>query len=119
MSLVGPGSSRSIPDRDLFERFLAAVPAGYTSGLFEGKRWSATKKPSADGRRIWLFAEELGANGIVSFNAYRLTDGTFLVKPCEMSMTKVEEFVLGYRFGDDADGSGEPKALNTFGLAGI
>lgn len=79
--------------------------------MFGGRRWSATKKPSPDGSRIWLFAEELGANGIVSFNAYRLTDGTFLVKPCEMSMAKVEEFVLGYRMGQNSDGSVETRPL--------
>ncbi|AVA24310.1 hypothetical protein [Rhizobium sp. NXC24] len=51
---------------------------------------------SLDGRRTCLFAEELGGRDIVSFNIYRLS-GHLTLKPCEMSSSKVIDFLLGFR----------------------
>lgn len=79
-----------------FERALAQIPTGYSEGEFRGRRWGATVKRSADGKRISLFAEDLADNDIVSFNLYRLDHGDAL-KPCEMSSEKVMTFVLEYR----------------------
>jgi len=81
----------------LFEVALAQLPAGYLEGNFKGRRWSATVKRSLDGRREWLFAEDLGGSDIVSFNLYRLENGRHTLRPCEMSQAKVVEFVIGFR----------------------
>ncbi|KAA3515358.1 hypothetical protein [Agrobacterium rosae] len=75
---------------------LSRIPDGYVRGKFDGRLWGATIKRSADGRRIWLFAEELAGTDIVSFNLYRIKSGAAVLKPCEMSCEKVIEFVLGF-----------------------
>ncbi|WP_425375678.1 hypothetical protein [Rhizobium laguerreae] len=51
---------------------------------------------SQDGKRTWLYGEELSGSDIVSFNFYRLAGPGSLLKPCEMSSAKVIEFVLGF-----------------------
>ncbi|MBD9453930.1 hypothetical protein IB244_20645 [Rhizobium sp. RHZ02] len=84
-------------DIPAFEVALAQLPAGYLEGNFKGRRWSVTVKRSADGRREWLFAEDLGGSDIVSFNLYRLENGRHTLRPCEMSQAKVVEFVIGFR----------------------
>ncbi len=79
-----------------FERALAAFPEGYVAGHFHGRRWGSTVKRSDDGRRVWLFAEELGGVEIVSFNLYLLSSDRTMLKPCEMASKKVTEFVIGF-----------------------
>jgi len=83
-------------DLEPFSRALDALPAGYGEGLFEGRRWSATLRRSADGRRRWLWGEELGGPGRVSANVYRLNAALRLL-PCEMPAETVIRFVLGFR----------------------
>ena len=81
-----------------FDVFLAAfdaLPAGGYGGTYKGKRYRVTKSVMAPGRSQKLEAEELGGQDYISFNLYRLSDGTSLLKPCEMSEDKVVDFVLG------------------------
>jgi len=80
-----------------FERALDQLTKGHQEGGFGGRRWGATVHKSKDGRRVWLFAEELGGREIVSFNLYRTNDSGSVLKPCEMSSEKVVEFVLHFR----------------------
>nr|WP_244441801.1 hypothetical protein [Rhizobium grahamii] len=80
-----------------FEEAFGQLPSGYMEGNFEGRRWSATVRRSADARRMWMLAEELGGNEIVSFNWYQLSDGHGILKPCEMSVSRVVDFILGFR----------------------
>ncbi|MGO6731241.1 hypothetical protein ACCT24_30355 [Rhizobium ruizarguesonis] len=77
-----------------FEDALAKLPDGYLEGYFGGRRWGVTVKRSEDGKRTWLYGEELGGTDIVSFNLYRLAGSGPILKPCEMSSAKVIEFVL-------------------------
>lgn len=93
---------RSSPDLDEFQRSFARLRDGYSEGRFNGRRWSATVKRSADGRRAWLFAEELGGTDIVSFNWYAPGQGNGVLKPCEMSSSKVTQFVLMFEPADIA-----------------
>ncbi|WP_327206232.1 hypothetical protein [Rhizobium beringeri] len=58
-----------------------------------------TVKRSEDGKRTWLYGEELSGTDIVSFNLYRLAAPGSILKPCEMSSAKVIEFVLGFEPG--------------------
>ena len=74
---------------------LDALPAVYGEGDYRGRRWGVTLTASPDGRRSWLYGEELGGGGRVSFNLYRLAAGP-LLKPCEMPASVVIGFVLGY-----------------------
>jgi hypothetical protein len=79
-----------------FRSALARLPSGYSERGVDGRRWAATVTRSADGRRTWLFAEELGGNNVVSFNWYVLARDQGVLKPCEMSSSKVIEFVLAF-----------------------
>lgn len=81
--------------KSMVTRALAVLPDGYSEGQFNDRHWGVTIKRSADGKRTWLYAEELGGRDIVSFNLYRLSSG-FTLKPCEMSSSKVIEFLLDF-----------------------
>lgn len=80
---------------DAFLTAFDALPTGAYGGTFDGKRYRITKTVMATGRSQKLEAEELGGNDYISFNLYRFTDGTSLLKPCEMAEEKVITFVLG------------------------
>lgn len=82
-----------------FEDALARLPDGYVDGNFGGRPWGATVKRSRDGKRTWLYGEELGGTDVVSFNLYRLEGSKTVLKPCEMSSRKVIEFLLGFEPG--------------------
>jgi hypothetical protein len=78
--------------------FLAAfdaLPFGAFEVTFGGHRYRVAKTRFSGDRSQKLVAEELGGNGYISFNLYRLTDGRALLKPCEMPAETVEAFVLG------------------------
>ncbi|MGO7265040.1 hypothetical protein [Rhizobium leguminosarum] len=79
-----------------FDDALAKLPDGYVDGYFGNRSWGVTVKRSEDGKRTWLYGEELSGSDIVSFNLYRLAGPGSLLKPCEMSSAKVIEFVLGF-----------------------
>ncbi|RWY68536.1 hypothetical protein EHI46_24250 [Rhizobium leguminosarum] len=79
-----------------FESALAKLPDGYVDGYFGNRPWGVTVKRSEDGKRTWLYGEELSRTDIVSFNLYRLAGAGSTLKPCEMSSAKVIEFVLGF-----------------------
>jgi hypothetical protein len=83
-------------DLDAFARALDLLPEGFREGAFEGRRWGVTLNRSPDGRRRWLWGEELGGPGRVSANVYRLEEGLRLL-PCEMPAETVVAFVLGFR----------------------
>ncbi|MGR9298639.1 hypothetical protein ACU8L5_25550 (plasmid) [Rhizobium leguminosarum] len=72
-----------------FEDALSKLPDGYIDGYFVGRSWGVTVKRSEDGKRTWLYREELRATDIVSFNLYRLAGPRSILKPCEMSTGKV------------------------------
>jgi len=72
---------------------LLALPNGANNVLYKGKRYLLTKYTLLDGKLIKIYAEELGANDIVSGNYYPSMKGGML-KPCEMSDAKVIDFVL-------------------------
>jgi len=75
---------------------LAALPRGHGEGRYEGRRWGVTVKGSEDGRRWWIWGEELAGPDRISGNLYVLAGGRALLKPCEMPIDKVRAFVLGY-----------------------
>ncbi|WP_132575426.1 hypothetical protein [Rhizobium sp. BK591] len=79
-----------------FDDALAKLPDGYVDGHFGNGSWGVTVKRSEDGKRIWLYGEELSGTEIVSFNLYRLAGPGPTLRPCEMSSAKVIEFVLGF-----------------------
>ncbi|MEM9584134.1 MAG: hypothetical protein AAGA08_13570 [Pseudomonadota bacterium] len=88
-------SSGALP-LDAFLQAFDALPFGASEGVFEGRRYIATKSALAAGNAQKLVAEELGGNDYVSLNLYRLQTGPVL-KPCEMPKAKVMAFVAGFQ----------------------
>lgn len=80
-----------------FKLCLGMLPDGHMRGEFKGRRWGVTVRRSPDDRRLWLYGEELGGKDIVSFNLFVGSGDRRLLKPCEMSSTKVIDFVLGFQ----------------------
>ena len=80
---------------DHFLDRLSRIPAGYSEGDFDARRYGVTHRSSADGKRAWLYGEELGGDNRISCNVYRIAGRTIL-KPCEMPEQKVIDFVLGF-----------------------
>lgn len=72
------------------------MPVGYGEGSFDHRRYGVTLDASADRRRRWLYAEELGGTDRISFDLYALNDGRLALRPCEMPAAKVIDFVLRY-----------------------
>ena len=72
---------------------LLALPNGANDVMYKGKRYLLLKKTLLKGKLLKVYAEELGANDIVSGNYYPTMKGGML-KPCEMSDDKVIDFVL-------------------------
>ncbi len=70
-----------------------ALPIGGYGATAYGKRWRVTKSVMANGRSQKLEAEELGGQGYISFNLYRLANGQAILKPCEMPEETVTDFV--------------------------
>lgn len=79
---------------DTFMTAFDALPFGGYGGSAFGRRWRVTKSRFADARSQKLEAEEMGGEGYISMNLYRLATGDALLKPCEMSEDKVRNFVL-------------------------
>ena len=79
-------------DPEFLAKFDSLPVGGYGGTAFD-KRWRVTKAVMASGRSQKLEAEELGGNGYVSMNLYRLADGTAILKPCEMPEAEVVAFL--------------------------
>jgi hypothetical protein len=82
---------------DDFLARLDSLPRGYSEGLYDGRRYGITLSSSADGKRRWLYGEELGGADRISCNVYLLPAGRLALKPCEMPAGKVIHFVMGLR----------------------
>lgn len=77
----------------LFYEKLLTLPEGANDVAYNNKRYLLRKETLLDGKLLKLYAEELGGNDIVSGNYYpTIKNGT--LNPCEMSDTKVIDFVL-------------------------
>ena len=73
---------------------LVALPRGYFTARFDGRRYGVVNTPHAQGRSFKLFAEELGGPDRISLNIYAPAAGPPALRPCEMAADKVTAFVL-------------------------
>lgn len=73
-----------------------ALPAGTHIGKYQGARYVFSKTSFANGKSWKLVAEQLDGTDYVSLNLYALQDRT-VIRPCEMSLSKVCDFILGLR----------------------
>ncbi|MCG7520255.1 hypothetical protein [Ruegeria sp. Ofav3-42] len=81
------------------EPFLSAffaIPAGSSTGRVCGRRYIVNRTELAGGKSHKLVAHELGSGDYISLNLYLTRNSGALLRPCEMSVQKVTDFVLGF-----------------------
>lgn len=71
---------------------LARLPEGYSEGMFEGHKYRLEKTTFKGGRSVKFYARALDGPDFVSLNLYNLARGE-VVKPCEMPLAKVQDFL--------------------------
>lgn len=78
---------------DDMRKVLAAWPQGYFTATFRGRRYGVTNSSHAAGQSLKLYAEELGGPDFISLNLYTPAHGDPQLRPCEMPVEKVMDFV--------------------------
>ncbi len=68
------------------------IPAGYSEGRYNGKKYGISKTTFNNQKSFKIFAEELGGNDFISLNYY-ITRQKEWLKPCEMPEQKVVDFL--------------------------
>lgn len=74
-----------------------AIPAGTSTGRSNGKRYTVSRTELAGGKSLKLVADELGGGDYISLNLYLTRNNGALLRPCEMSVQMVSDFVIGWR----------------------
>ena len=82
---------------DSFLTAFFALPQGTFTGLAGGRRYVASRSVLAGGQSHKLVAHELSGPDYVSLNLYVTRSGKALLRPCEMPVEKVVDFVLSLR----------------------
>lgn len=76
-----------------FDHKIKSLADGAYDISFHETRYLLRKQTLLEGRLIKLYAEELGGNDFISLNYYpTIKEG--LLKPCEMPVQKVVDFIL-------------------------
>ncbi len=76
-----------------FDEKIAVLKDGAYAVLYQKRRYMLRKETRLHGRLVKLYAYDLGGNDFVSLNYYK-TKQKNLLKPCEMDVAKVIDFVL-------------------------
>jgi hypothetical protein len=77
-----------------FVALFGRIPLGWSEVHYTGRRYGVTSSIAANGRKLAVYAEELGGRDVISANLY-LTAGGAQLKPCEMPAAKVIDFLSG------------------------
>jgi hypothetical protein len=77
---------------DTFRKNLLALPENSFYVIYKNDKYLTTKQTILNGKIVKLYAKQLKGNDIVSCN-YFINVKNGLLKPCEMSETKVINFV--------------------------
>ncbi len=72
------------------------LPKAYSIVSYHGKNYGVTRTDFNDGKSYKIYAEELGGTDFISLNYYILTSKN-LLKPCEMPVDKVIDFLMNYK----------------------
>ena len=78
--------------KDTLLHIIETLPEGYSTVLFESKKYGLTKTTFTNGKSYKIYAEELQGTNFISLNYY-LTSTSELLKPCEMPAEKVTRFL--------------------------
>lgn len=73
---------------------ILSLPPDYSEVNYDGRTYGLTRQDFSGGRSLKVFAEELGGTDFISFNYYLTQNGPQL-KPCEMPVAKVQNFLTG------------------------
>lgn len=84
------------------------LPRGHSEALLDGKRYRVNRQDHANGRSVAVQARAVDDGDWISFNAYRLSDGVHL-RPCEMPLAKVTDFLANYRLLSSSDPQDTPQ----------
>ena len=74
-----------------FDKRIKELPDGAYDVVYENRRYLCRKETHLKGQLIKLYAEELGGNNFISLNYYVEKK---LLKPCEMPVVKVVDFIM-------------------------
>ncbi|WP_171239925.1 MULTISPECIES: hypothetical protein [unclassified Ruegeria] len=74
-----------------------ALPAGTSTGRFKGNPYVLTRTELAGGKSQKLVAHQLGGPDYISLNLYLTKNSGALLRPCEMSVQKVTDFVFCFQ----------------------
>lgn len=74
-----------------FLQKIRTIPEGYCECLYNKNKYAVTKQTFNGGKSFKIYAEQLNGNDVISCNFYQ-TNTKNLLKPCEMSATKVVHF---------------------------
>ncbi|MEL7004559.1 MAG: peptide methionine sulfoxide reductase [Bacteroidota bacterium] len=88
-------NNHSAIDRSLHDIILS-IPIGYSEVRYHTKTYSLTRSDFNNGKSFKVFAQELGGKDFISFNYYMMTASVTL-KPCEMPMDKVVDFLKDHK----------------------
>ncbi|MBT8300838.1 MAG: peptide methionine sulfoxide reductase [Maribacter sp.] len=75
--------------------YIQSIPEGYSTVIYQQKKYGVTRTNFNNGKSIKIFAQELGGADFISFNYYS-TDTSESLRPCEMPSEKVIDFLLKY-----------------------
>ncbi|WP_317128649.1 peptide methionine sulfoxide reductase [Subsaximicrobium wynnwilliamsii] len=72
------------------------MAVGYSKVVYQEKKYAVTRSDFNNGKSIKLVAEELGGSDFISLNYY-ITTSKEILKPCEMPVVKVTDFLNNYK----------------------
>jgi len=87
-------------ENDAIQQLIFNLKEGYQKVSYSGKTYGLSARWFNEGRSGKLFAEHLGGTDFISCNWYK-TQGGFYLKPCEMPLNKVLDFLKGYQIYRD------------------
>lgn len=80
----------------MYYRQITKLPVGYSIVRYHKKKYGVIRTDFNNGRSQKVFAQELGGKNFISLNYYITQKGERL-KPCEMPVKKVIDFLNSYK----------------------
>ena len=72
------------------------IPIGTSTGWYNGRRYIICRTELAGGKSQKLVAQELGGQDYISLNLYLTSNSGAVLRPCEMPVQKVVNFVTAF-----------------------
>jgi len=73
--------------------YIKKLPLGYSEGIYNKSRYGIIKEVFNNGKSFKIYGNELQGNDFVSLNYY-ITSKRAWLKPCEMELKKVIDFLI-------------------------